>query len=58
MRDSDKEIFALKRIKIMKLCEKDKNNSLNEIRLLASLNHPNIIKYKETFIEDETQYLW
>ena len=42
----------------MKLCEKDKNNSLNEIRLLASLNHPNIIKYKETFIEDETQYLW
>ena len=58
MREQDKEIFALKRIKIMKLCDKDKNNSQNEIRLLASQNHPNIIKYKECFIEDDTAYLW
>ena len=48
-RKSDKKIYALKQIKISQLKEKDNKNSLNEIRILASLSHKNIIGYKESF---------
>lgn len=37
-----------------KLKEKEIENSLNEIRILASVSHPNIIAYKESFYEKET----
>jgi len=30
---------------------------LNEIRLLASIKHPNIVQYKESFIDENTQCL-
>ena len=38
------------------LSEKEKINALNEVRILASINHKNIISYKEAFIEDNL--LW
>ena len=31
--------------------KKERQNSLNEVRILAALDHPNIIQYKEAFIE-------
>jgi len=34
------------------LKEKEKENSLNEIRILASINNDFIIRYKEAFLED------
>lgn len=34
------------------LGSKDKKNALNEVRILASLDHPQIIGYKEAFIDD------
>ena len=36
---------------------KDKNNALNEVRLLASVNHSNVIEYKESFLEVKTETL-
>ena len=51
-KDDDQNIYALKRIKILKLKEKDRENTLNEIRLLASLSDDNIVSYKEAFIEE------
>lgn len=33
--------------------ESEKNRALNEIRLLASLRHPNIIRFKECFYDEE-----
>ena len=30
----------------MDLKEKDKKNTLNEIRILASIEHPNIVQYR------------
>jgi NIMA (never in mitosis gene a)-related kinase len=30
---------------------------LNEVRILASIDHPNIISYKEAFFEEATQTL-
>ena len=35
-----------------KLTGKEKDNALNEVRILASVNHPNVIGYKEAFFED------
>lgn len=43
--------YALKKIKMGKLSEKEKFNALNEIRILASIQHPNVIGYKEAFFE-------
>ena len=42
-RKFDGKTYAMKRIKIVQLSEKDKENALNEIRILASLSHKNII---------------
>ena len=36
------------------LKEKEKENSLNEIRLMASFYDEHIIEYKEAFFEDST----
>ena len=33
------------------------NNTLNEIRILASFKNPNIVGFKEAFIDQETQDL-
>ena len=40
-----------------KLTEKEKSNALNEVRILASINHPNVISYKESFFEDKSSTL-
>lgn len=40
-----------------KLSEKEKENALNEVRILASIRHPNIAGYNEAFYEDDTQCL-
>ena len=56
-RKSDQEIYALKKVTMRKLKIKEKNNALNEIRILASINHPNIISYKEAFFDDDSESL-
>ena len=47
----------MKKVKMGKLSSKEKDNSLNEVRILASINHPNVIGYKEAFFEDSTNTL-
>ena len=51
-RKSDGIEYALKKVKINNLKEKEKENALNEVRILASINHPNIISYKDTFFDE------
>jgi len=36
------------------LNEKEKQNALNEIRLMASLNHPNVIGYRDSFWDNNS----
>ena len=45
-------IYALKKVKMQNLNKKEKKNALNEVRILASINHPNIISYKEAFFDE------
>lgn len=42
----------------MNLSDKEKYNALNEVRILASIRHPNVIMYKEAFLEEKTNSLW
>eukprot|EP00347_Sterkiella_histriomuscorum_P005661 403355743 len=42
---------------MMGLSEKEKQNALNEVRILASIQNINIISYKESFYEDATSTL-
>jgi len=51
-RKRDKKIYALKSVYMEKLSKKEQENSVNEVRILASVNHPNVIGYKEAFWDD------
>lgn len=42
-------IYAMKKVNIANLSEKEIANTLNEIRILSSITHNNIIAYKEAF---------
>jgi len=52
-RKSDNQFYALKKVKILNLSEKERENALNEVRILASIQTKNIISYKEAFIDEE-----
>ena len=56
-RKSDGEIYALKKVRFISLTDKEKENAVNEIRILASISHPNIIGYKEAFIDRNSDCL-
>lgn len=57
-RKADGCIYALKQVKIVSLNDKEKSNALNEIRILASVRHPNVISYKEAFFDNQQNSLW
>ena len=56
-RIEDDKIYALKKVKINKLNKKEQINALNEVRILASINSPYVIGYKESFIDESDQTL-
>ena len=41
-----------------KLSEKEKENALNEVRILASIYSKSICAYYEAFIDEASQSLW
>jgi NIMA (never in mitosis gene a)-related kinase len=57
MRHSDKQTYALKKVNMGPLSQKERENALNEVRILASIRHPNVVGYKEAFIEDSENCL-
>ena len=56
-RKEDQKIYALKSVILEKLNKKEQQNSVNEVRILASVNHPNVIGYKEAFWDDSQNTL-
>ena len=56
-RKQDREIYAMKRVKISGLTQRELENSFNEVRLLASLNHKNVIGYREAFYDQNSNTL-
>jgi len=43
---------------MLNLSDKEKENALNEVRILASIEHQNVIQYKEAFIDEPSSSLW
>jgi len=56
-RKEDKKVYAMKSINIGKLDKKEIEAALNEVRILASLSHPNIIGYKDAFYDENSRTL-
>ena len=56
-RKQDQQIYAMKRVKISGLTKRELENSFNEVRLLASLNHKNVIGYREAFYDQNSNSL-
>ena len=48
-RNSDNKVYALKKVTMQTLSSRERTNALNEVRILASIDHPNIVSYKEAF---------
>ena len=57
-RAEDNEVYALKKVKMLNLSDKEKENALNEVIILESINQPNVIQYKEAFIDESSSSLW
>ena len=53
----DGQTYAMKQVRISQLTDKEKKNALNEIRILASLSHKNIIGYKDAFFDENSKTL-
>jgi NIMA (never in mitosis gene a)-related kinase len=56
-RISDGQEYAMKKVKLYKLGKKEQENALNEIRILASVDHKNVIGYKEAFFDEDSNML-
>ena len=56
-RKEDKKTYALKKVKLQSLSDKEKQNALNEVRILASVKSTFVISYKEAFIDENDKSL-
>jgi NIMA (never in mitosis gene a)-related kinase len=50
-------LYALKTVSLDRLNQKEKENALNEVRLLASISIPTVIKYEGSFVNLKTNEL-
>ena len=49
-RKKDNQIYAMKCICISQMDRKTIQNTLTEVRILCSISHPNIVEYKDAFL--------
>ena len=55
---ADDQIYALKKVKIHNLSDREKANALNEVRILASIKNPFVAAYREAFFDEPSSSLW
>lgn len=49
--------YALKKVKIQNLSDREKENALNEVRILASINNSYVAAYKQAFFDESSSSL-
>jgi len=54
LRKQDKQLYALKIVNIKKLQPREREDAVNEIRVLASIKHRNIVRYCDAFVEKDS----
>jgi NIMA (never in mitosis gene a)-related kinase len=57
VRNSDGKSYAIKELNLSHMSAKEKTEAVNEVRLLASIRHRNIIRYCEAFLERDCMYI-
>ena len=57
MRTVDGKTYALKKVKLLNLSDKEKENALNEVRILASVKSNYVVSYKEAFFDEKDRTL-
>ena len=57
-RVEDNQEYALKKVKMINLSDREKENALNEVRILASIKHKNVASYKQAFFDEPSSSLW
>jgi serine/threonine protein kinase len=50
---SDKKLVIIKQIPVEQMTKDERQAALNEVKVLAMLDNPNIIKYYENYLEDK-----
>jgi len=56
-RYADGKIYAMKKVRMSRLTEREKSNALNEIRILASTKSDHIVEYKDSFFDGSSDSL-
>ena len=52
-RIADRKLLIIKQIPVEQMTKEERQAALNEVKVLAMLDHPNIIEYCENFLEDK-----
>jgi len=52
-RIADHKLLIIKQIPVEQMTKEERQAALNEVKVLAMLDHPNIIEYIENFLEDK-----
>ena len=55
---SSQKEFALKKVNIIKLTSKERQNSLKEVNFLSEIKDPNVIGYEESFYDNNFNHLF
>ena len=56
-RKQDSQFYAIKEVNIKKLQPKEREDAVNEIRIMASIKHKNIVRYCDAFLERDNLYI-
>jgi len=56
-RAEDKRIYAIKKVDTRRMSTKERTESVNEIRVLASLSGPHVITFNEAFVDADILYI-
>ncbi|XP_022112000.1 serine/threonine-protein kinase Nek4-like [Acanthaster planci] len=49
--------YVVKEIHLAGMTEKDRNQAVNEVAILAGLKHANVVRYREAFVEEATLHI-
>jgi NIMA (never in mitosis gene a)-related kinase len=56
-RAEDKKIYAIKKVDTRRMSNKERTESVNEIRVLASISGPHVITFFEAFVDADILYI-
>lgn len=56
-RISDGKVYAMKKVNLLKLNQNEKKAALNEVRIMASIQHRQLCNFYEAFMDESSQFL-